>query len=649
MGWESYHFKGLYSRDLEDDIVNDFLVPALSEAVTYDRITGDFSSGFLAAAASGFGPFFLTNGKMRLITNGRFTENDITAINNGLSPDIIIERMIEEELFSDKKIVDTFEKKHIEALVWLLKNNRLEIKISLVKDNHGNPVPANNNQGIQHQKVGILSNLNNNKIAFIGSMNESLKALTKNGEGISVSYSWIDGVNKVQEYEKLFELLWNNNSKFSSVFNFPEASKRRLISTFDVDKMPDLSKPTEIVNKWAHQDEAIEKFLKIKNGILEMATGTGKTITALKIINELYDRNEITGIIIATKGNDLLDQWYKGCIKFQFRRDTIFYRNYGDFKEINKFLENIRKTRSSGLILSYMSLPELISRDTDNLLDNCFLICDELHNIGSSQNVTNLSGKISNFKWRLGLSATPEREYDEVGNDFIEKEFGNSFYQFGLKEAIEKGILCEFNYVPLYYDFNDEDRQGIKDAYSLYNYKKKSGEKVSIYDLYMWLANVRKISESKLPVFEEYIKNNKQMLERCVIFCETREYAIKIQKILIRYTSNYHTYYGDDDKTNLSHFSTKKIDCLITCKRISEGIDIQSINNIILFSSARAKIETIQRIGRCLRVDPLQPEKRANVIDFLNNDDFKKIDGVYEPVDKYRYNWLIELSKIRRE
>jgi ERCC4-related helicase len=68
-----------------------------------------------------------------------------------------------------------------------------------------------------------------------------------------------------------------------------------------------------------------------------------------------------------------------------------------------------------------------------------------------------------------------------------------------------------------------------------------------------------------------------------------------------------YTYYADDQRENLINFATGALDSLITCHRISEGIDVQSTNNIVLFSAARARLETIQRMGRCLRVDPANP------------------------------------------
>lgn len=652
MVWDKKSFRKIYSRDLGHNIVKLFLEPALSQAIQYDRITGDFSSAFLVAAARGFGAFFLTDGKMRLITNGKFSENDIEAIRKGTDQNSILEDIIDKELFSNENIIDTFQKKHLEAIVWLLKNGRLEIKVSLIKGPDGYPLPAENKIGIQHQKIGIISNQDGEKIAFIGGLNESMRAYTGNAEGLQASYSWNqEDNNSIADMELIFDTLWKNLSPHSIVLDFPEASKRKLISKYFVDKMPEIPTPDveAIDEKWSHQEEAIDKFMKIRSGILEMATGTGKTKTALKIAKRLFLEGKISGVVIATKGNDLLEQWYKAGISFEFENNITFFRHFGRRKEMTSFLDQMDRNKHSGIIISYSNLPDLIKWDKNSSLNNCLLICDEIHNIGSTENVQNLSGKLGIFNWKIGLSATPDREYDDIGNDFIKNEIGNVFFTFTIQDAIRKGILCEFDYIPLCYSLDDDDRKRIKGIYSAYQAKIKSGQKVSKTDLYIRLSKVRKTSKTKIPIFKNYMQDHMNLLNRCIIFTETKEYAKLIQDIVIQYTMDYHTYYAMDEKINLEHFANGDFECLISCKKISEGIDIKSVENVILFSTARARLETIQRVGRCLRTDPDNPHKRSNVIDFINLDDFKSNDGEYEPVDKIRYNWLKDISSVRME
>jgi superfamily II DNA or RNA helicase len=128
-------------------------------------------------------------------------------------------------------------------------------------------------------------------------------------------------------------------------------------------------------------------------------------------------------------------------------------------------------------------------------------------------------------------------------------------------------------------------------------------------------------------------------LQRSIVFVDNREYGERVLEVISKYTHLYRTYYAEDDSSDLKAFANGGIDCLVTCHRISQGIDILTLTTVILFASARARLETIQRIGRCLRSDPNMPNKRALVVDFVLND-FK--------TDTERCAWLLSLSQIKR-
>ena len=136
------------------------------------------------------------------------------------------------------------------------------------------------------------------------------------------------------------------------------------------------------------------------------------------------------------------------------------------------------------------------------------------------------------------------------------------------------------------------------------------------------------------------------MLDRCIIFVETMEYGDEVLEIVHSRKPNFHTYYGGEDKRVLERFARGDLECLVTCHRLSEGIDIRSLKNVILFSSARARLETIQRIGRCLRVDPNDESKRSNIVDFIRSDVAIGPEGE-TPTDVARREWLEHLSAIR--
>jgi superfamily II DNA or RNA helicase len=557
-------------------------------------------------------------------------------------------------------IVSEFEREHLRALVWLLRTDRLEIRVSLLKGKDGKILPASTPTGVQHSKVGIVTKASGKEIAFLGGINESMRAYCGNAELLTAWYSWkTEDLQKISICKRIFDVLWNNQSPKSYVMKFPEACRRELIARYKSDYMPDLISETRLkaitkaAPSWKHQDLAIQEFISKERGILEMATGTGKTRTAMRIIRQLLESKRIRGCVVATYGNDLLDQWYRELVGFFPPSDTLKFRHYGNYKEMLYF-HNGLPNRPSILIVSYDNLADVIMQDKGLMLGSCLLVCDEIHNIGSAGRVKALKGKVARFPWRLGLSATPEREYDKDGNDFIENEIGPVIFRFSLADAIRKGILCEFEYVPLQYELSDQDMDRMQQAYAKFNSRKKNADPSSIEtlkkELWIDLAKVRKLSENKLPVFGNYLSSHTNILQRGIIFVETMDYGQKVQEIIHPKAMDYHTYYGDDESENLARFSKGDLSCLITCQRISEGIDIKSVRSIVLFSCARAKLETIQRIGRCLRTDPLDPDKRSVVVDFVRGKDFEAAeDEEFEPVDAYRHEWLSKLSKVKRE
>jgi superfamily II DNA or RNA helicase len=165
------------------------------------------------------------------------------------------------------------------------------------------------------------------------------------------------------------------------------------------------------------------------------------------------------------------------------------------------------------------------------------------------------------------------------------------------------------------------------------------------------LARVRKESEEKLPVFADHLQSNPELLESCLIFVETKDFGRKVQEIIFRHTDEFHTYYGEDDESELEAFSRGSLSTLVTSRAISEGIDIQSVENIVLFTAPRSRGPNIQRIGRGLRKDPTNPDKRANILDFVVKSDIEQdlseeTDEEMTPPDRDRYDWLTKLSAV---
>lgn len=630
MGLPDHTFKTEY-RSGYDNLIRDLYHPALKLANQYWRAVGYFSSTALEAIGQPLGEFVYAGGVIRLISSVELQEDDIQAIQHGLNQRQVYEQRLLEQ------IRDMFSAplgQGASLLGRLLEAGRLEIRIAVPKAGHG----------IYHEKVGIFLDDNGNYVAFSGSSNESRTALECNYECVDVYLSWAEPL-RANAKKQHFEHLWGNQAVGAETFPFPEAARLELIKVCRAAK-PDASPRSEQPqkDKWRHQPAAINAFLEARRGILEMATGTGKTRTALRIIQHLVGAGEVDSIVVASDGNDLLDQWTKQLYGVASGLSPKFrvLRHYGINHQRNEYLLNARNTilvTSRGALRKILSELDLASKS------RLFIIHDEVHGFGSPTNVQNLEGLSDSIPYRLGLSATPEREYDSDGTAFIERNVGPVVFRFRIEEAIRRGILCEFDYLPIEYELSDEDRKRLQSVHRLKAVRQAEGKPMSETEVWTALARVHKTSPEKIPLFEDLLSHRPEVIERCIVFVAEREYGDKVLDIIHRYRYDFHTYYADDDKQKLEQFAKGEIACLITCHRISEGIDIRSLRSIILFSSDRPRLETIQRIGRCLRVDPNDPNKRAIVVDFIRTQD---PDSPLNS-DQLRRKWLESLSQIRKE
>ena len=616
----------------EDNLIDELYTPCLKWAERFDRGVGYFTTGWLTYNVAGLSDFASRGGKMRLITSPILSTEDTDAIIGAENQDGSAFLRLEAALLENVEILkQEMEADIINTFSWMLYDEIIDMRFA---------IPCEKlEEGDFHDKFGIFYK-GNDALSFSGSINDSKHGF-QNYESIKVFKTWAGTQEYVDADTARFEKIWNRKDRNLKMFTIPQAVKNKIFELRSPDRPYSLPAGS---SKWVHQDIAVKTFLEKEHGILAMATGTGKTVTAMKIINKLFDSGEIRRVVITMYGNDLLDQWAIQ-IRENYKNKQINY-HYASQKMMKDF---VMHPDDSILILSRDSrnlskLLDLFDRLPGDYRNDTLFVFDEVHGAGSNTFVENLSGRLSPYRYRLGLSATPEREYDEAGNDFLLNEIGEVIFEFTLQDAIQKGILCEFNYIPLPYVLTEEEKLKKRKIIAAFNAKKESGEPVDEKDMFTQLALVNKTAVNKLEEFESLISQRPELLQKCIIFVQTMEYGAKLQEILVRYSDKYHTYYADDEKINLENFAAGKIDCLLTCKKVSEGIDISSVTNIILFSSDRSRLVTTQRIGRALRLDKNNPEKKATVVDFVIEDSEENDNNA----DAARAEWLTELSQTRR-
>jgi superfamily II DNA or RNA helicase len=620
-------------------LAEQFFRPALSQSIEYWRAVGYFSSSSLELFGAPLGDFLRNDGNIRLITSVELQPDDIAVIQarartraevcaNRLEE--IIEKQFGEGIGAG-----------VDRLARLLELQRLEIRIALPR--HG--------AGIYHEKIGIFFD-GDDYVSFTGSANESRYAFEENSECLEVYPSWSEQRRAARKRAQ-FDAIWNRVDEAIETFDFPEAARRCLLRKVEEQKAFASKRSAPVPDpdwKWRHQREAVTRFVAAERGVLNMATGTGKTRTALRIARALVDSGDVNTVIVTTDGTDLLKQWRAELLRLRAELPRFhLYTDFEAFREVQEF--TLAPTKSILLV----SRRAMAGRDPlaaamrslgANEQRHTLLVHDEVHKLGSPSNRENLTGLSDGIRFRLGLSATPEREYDADGNDFITSHIGPEIFRFELEDAIRRGILAPFNYFPLPYRLTDNDRERLKDVYRRKAARALAGEPMSDQELWTELARVYKTSEAKLPIFRKFIADRPELLRRSIIFVETTEYARPVLDIVHEHRPDFHTYFGGEDAETLKRFARGDLECLITCHRVSEGIDIQSLSSVILFSSARARLETIQRMGRCLRSDPEDTGKVANVVDFVRQGD---TDTTGPNADDDRADWLRDLAKIRIE
>ena len=632
-----------------DDLAAAFFSPCLQEARLYRRAAGYFSSMTLLTWMEALPR--LVKGKdlkVELIAAPELSAEDRGVLRELIGEEkrgeyrrMLVARMLDEVVALADNPADDGVRARI--LAWLVANGRLDIRFAFPKH-----IEA---PGIFHEKMGVFDFAGGARVAFTGSANETLGGHRLNYESIDVYRSWVAGdAERVGTKVAQFDEAWENDAEGLDV-ETPTAETVARLRARAPQKLPRRrgarAGDGAVDRRWRHQEEAVEAFLAKGSGVLEMATGTGKTRTTLKILQRLIDSRELEGAVIATDGTDLLDQWAAELDGWTLnsKRPWLVYRQYERHREMGEFALS---PEGGILVISRAQLPKAVGRIPHEAMPKMIVVHDEVHGLGVPSLVASLKGRHRQFGWRLGLSATPERSYDEDGNRFILDEMGPTVYRFPLEAAIARGVLSEFDYVPLSYELTDGDRKRISAVYARRSARKREGEPMSDEEFWNELAKVYKTAEMKPEVFAEYLEGHAAVLRDCIIFVETKEYGNGLLEGLHEHTTRYRTYYAEDDRNHLEEFARREIDCLVTCHRISQGIDLRSLRTVVLFASARSKLETIQRIGRCLRVDPDAPGKRALVVDFVRTAGPGAGGDQLPSADEERCDWLRSLAKVRR-
>ncbi|MEB7777108.1 DEAD/DEAH box helicase family protein [Staphylococcus equorum] len=619
----------LQYRSSHDNLFEHFYKPCLNNAIKYDRASGYFTSESLKLLAEGLDVFLFNGGQIRIVANPNLSQQDIEAIEKGHAAreSIIESRLLKEIELSYKTIEDDT----LNVLSWLIYQGQLDIKIAFTT-----------NGSIYHEKFGVFTDKNNDAIAFSGSANETYNGLSQNFEKIDV-YSMAQDKHRIENAIEDFEKLWSNETNELKVIDLPETIKQQMIEhRSSVPPSPLKNKQSQTCEKEieprAYQEEAIKEWKNAGfRGILEMATGTGKTITSLLAAKEYMKVQKSCITVIVVPFQHLVNQWEKD-INFILGKEVIKCMG-SQSSWINKAKSMIQEFNLA-LINQFVVVTTYKTAKSSNFKElfwkvngPAMLITDECHYI-TYKGFKDFP--FEKFNARLGLSATPDRWWDEEGTSYMKNSVGEVVYEYTLDQAISNEKLTPYEYHPHLVEFTESEMQEYNKITKLIiNHLNKDNEetKEKLEVLYRKRANLVNKASNKINAFllDFKIENITEM-SHTLVYCAPGDIETIVKAIsdLGIKVSKFNSDIKNNDREKLLNmFEKGQIQVLVAIKCLDEGVDVPATKTAYFLSSTSNPREFVQRRGRILRKH--SGKTFAKIHDYivlpigLTYDDFYKI------------------------
>jgi len=653
--FRSRAWKGVY-RSETDSLLEDFYLPALKESLSYDRAVGFFSASMLSYAAQGISALVENNGRMRLIFGGEIDEHDAQAIQEGYDLRDLSRRLGDGILGQIDNLSDSLANHRLTALSWLVANGRLDIKIALKR------------RGMYHEKIGIFTDKEGDKLIFQGSANETTYALLPdfNFESINVFPSWRPELaDHYQPYLDGFERLWNNQTKGTHVIAFPDGARDRLIKIaarttrppkveIELDVWRQITEKPEIPRTlvptvpltfkgWPfeikqHQRDALNAWRSRElHGILAMATGAGKTVTSIYGMVKLFEQMQRMFLVVAVPYQSLADQWLDELAIFNIHAIPCYASTTQWANQLTQAITlfaggalNFSACVAVNRTLQSEAFQERLQRIPGEVLA---FIGDECHHHGAQGLHDALP---QHARIRLGLSATPKHYFDEARTANLIKYYGEVAYEYSLANALRDGVLTPYKYHVHFVDLTEEETEAyleisekisrIAASAGLSELEDPSDEQLKI--LLFKRARLLGNAANKTKLLEELIRDVKPEPFH-LFYCgdgsvegedESVERQVdQVSQALYRMgwkVSHFTSRESRDARREiLESFRVGLLDGLVAIRCLDEGVDVPDCRVAYILASSRNPKQFIQRRGRILRRAP--NKEFAIVHDFL--------------------------------
>jgi superfamily II DNA or RNA helicase len=642
-------------------VVQDFYIPLLTEAVSYKRAVGFFSSSSLVEISKGVASLAKRGGNIQIVASPYLSDEDVDAIKKGYADrNAVIERALLNQLTDEN--LDYYSMERLNLLATLISEGVLDIRIAYTEDSSG--------IGMYHEKMGIIADRDGNRVAFSGSMNESSTAMSVNYETIDVFKSWGEDfeAEHVCLKENAFASIWNDTEPNIHVLEFPSISEalikkyKKKPANFDVDETQfassarrDLNQHNMYVRMGAripddvtlhdYQKEAIAAWVgENYRGIFDMATGTGKTYTGLGAIAKLSeDLNDELAVIIVCPYQHLVEQWVEDIVRFNMS-PIIGYSSSAQ-KDWKKRLEKAvrdQKLRPEKQFFCFVCTNatftnEFVQEQINKVKTPILLVIDEAHNFGATSYARLLDDR---FTYRLALSATLERHRDEEGTALLYSFFGKKCITYSLERAIKEDKLTPYKYYPIVVNLRDDELSAyeqlsyemskclIKDKNGRYKLN-KHGEILAIKRARIIAGAIEKLDALREAI-NPYIHDN-----NILVYCgatNVNEDVDDSDDGDVRQIEAVTKILGNELGMAVAQFTSRenietrasikeqfqcgdRLQAIVAIRCLDEGVNIPGIRTAFILASTTNPKEYIQRRGRVLRKAPNKPY--AVIYDFV--------------------------------
>lgn len=608
------------------DLTREFFNPLLSAATQYDRGVGFFSSGWLRINAVGLADFASRGGRARWITSPILDQQDWEAMVSG------VRARRDEALRASlgRTITDltaALEAHTLSALAWMIADNILDFRLA---------VPANELTGEFHAKFGIFADDEGNQVSFEGSYNDSIQG-TRNYESLKIFCSWKPGHEELIKHDvERFERLWCDEDPNVRVFVLPDAAReqilklrsyerpyrapKRIVESGERYRRDEPHRPVELRLR-DYQEEAIrEWFTRGCRGIFEMATGTGKTITSLAAMARLYGRERRLAIIITCPYQHLVDQWQREASAFGLHPLLAYQRKSHWLKTLHQQVSEYNygdRTHFAVITTHTTFADDDFQQVIGRISGPALLIADEMHHLGAEQRRTRLPASLS---YRLGLSATPDRWFDDIGTAVLRDYFGETAFAYPLEDAIGV-VLTPYRYFPQLVELTDTELSEYQELSHKIARLMNSDDldvEEALEMLLIKRARLLNTAQGKLTALSAVL-TSLQRLDHALFYCAPEQMTDVCRLLGWEYELKIHPFTAeepnDERQQLLLDFDRGYLDGLVAMKCLDEGVDVPSTRTAFILASSSNPREFIQRRGRILRQAPGKTE--ATIYDFI--------------------------------